>query len=103
MNSTAIMDGDRTSRPHEILGLVDLRFRQIPLGQATDPFAAVIILVEQGALMTAGKDPKRPLIRPAVVQISSDRQRAVVGMRPELNVLVPFHLLAPFRPFEIKL
>ncbi len=53
--------------------------------------------------MTAGNDPKRPLIGPAVVQIRSNGQRAVVGMRPELNVLVPFHFFPPFRPFEIEL
>jgi hypothetical protein len=47
-------------------------------------------------LMTAGNDPERPLIGPAVVQIRSDRQRAIVGMRPELNVLVPFDFFAPF-------
>jgi hypothetical protein len=43
MNGATIVDRDRASRPHQILGLVDLRFRQVALSQAADPFAAVII------------------------------------------------------------
>ena len=45
VNGAAIVDRDRTSRPHQILGLVDLCFRQVALSQAADPFAAIIIFL----------------------------------------------------------
>src|SRR5262249_56086087 len=96
VNGPAIMDSDRACRSHQIFGGFDLCFPEVPLGQTADPFAALVVLVEQRSLVAARDYAERPLIRSAIIEIGSDGQWAVIGVGPKLNVLVPFHLFASF-------
>ena len=53
--------------------------------------------------MASRNHAERPLRHRAVVEIRSDRQRRVVGVRPERDVVVPLHLLAALAPLEVQL
>ena len=53
--------------------------------------------------MASGDNTERTLSVVTIIDIQPDGQRTVIGMRPELNVLVPFHFLTAFGPFEIEL
>ena len=53
--------------------------------------------------MAAGQHAERPLIGRAVEHVGAGGAGAVVGVRPERDVLVPLHLVAALRPFEIEL
>ena len=46
---------------------------------------------------------ERPLLEPDIVQVDAHRERAVVRVRPVLDVLVPLDLLTARRPLEIEL
>ena len=46
---------------------------------------------------------ERPVGKGHVVQQEANRQRAVVGVRVELDVLMPVHLIMTVIPFEVEL
>ena len=53
--------------------------------------------------MAARQHGERAIVHAAVVQIRADRQRRIVGVRPEANVVVPLHFFATLRPFVVQL
>src|SRR4051812_6998971 len=54
-------------------------------------------------VLTAGDASQRPLLGRNIVEINPKRHRAVIGVRPSRNVLMPFDDLARARPFVIEL
>ena len=53
--------------------------------------------------MAAGDDRNRPVLLAGVVEIGADRQRAVVRVRVELDVLMPAHrVIVSAVPFEVQ-
>ena len=103
MDRPAIVDRHRAGRAHEVLGGVEGDLAEVPVGKASDPLTLVVVLVEKLPLVATGDDSQRTLVRSHVVEIGTDRQGAVVGVRPVLDVLVPLDLFAPLGPFEIEL
>ena len=71
--------------------------------EAADPLALVVVLIHDRAVVASGQNPERPLLGVAVEHVGAGRAGAVVGVRPERDVLVPLHLVAALRPFEVEL
>ena len=60
-------------------------------------------LVDYRAFVTSAQNSERSLFGIAVENVGAGGARAIVGMRPERDVLVPLHLVATFGPFEVEL
>src|ERR1700722_8570474 len=80
---------------------VDLGVVRLPDRPA--PRALVVAMHENRPAMAAGDAGQRPLLRRHVVEIDAERHRAVVGVRPSRNVLVPIDDLARARVFVVEL
>ena len=83
--------------------VVEPHLRQVAVVDGTDPLAVVAVEVEQVLVMAAGDHAHRPHLVVDIVQVDADGERRIVRMGPELDVLVPFHLLAAVGPFEVQL
>src|SRR5690606_34471141 len=98
LQGTAVLYGYRTGRTGKIDRLRDIEGRRVLGAETADPLAILVVLVVERSVVTAGHDRQRALLEPAVVDVGTDRARAVIGMRPETDVLVPFHLVAAAGP-----
>ena len=99
----AVVDGDGAGGPFQIVHLAHVDRGSFGGLEASRPFALLIVLIDDGTVVTAAQDPERPLLRVALVDVCACGARRVVGVRPGRNVLVPLHLVAAFRPFEVEL
>ncbi len=99
----AVVDGDRPRRPLEVDDLAHVDGRRLVRLKAADPLAHVAVLVHHGAVVAARQEAQRPLVLRTVVNVGAGGARAVVGVRPERDVLVPLHLVAALPPFEVEL
>ena len=102
VNQTAVMNGDGSGRPRQILGFRCIDAPGVFVADAADPLVPGVVLIEELALVASGDGGERPLLIAYVIEVNAYCERAVVGVRPVGNVLMPFYLLAAFRPFEIQ-
>src|SRR3546814_10354861 len=70
---------------------------------AAGPDAVLVVELVERTVVAAGNYGEGALIGADVVEVDADGQRTVVRVRPVLDVLVPLHLLAALRPFEVQL
>ena len=75
---------------------------EIGVGERADPHVAVV-QVEQRPVVAAGHESDLTHARLDVFEEDADREQVVVGVRPELDVLVPLHLFPTARRFEVEL
>ena len=100
---SAIVDGERARRAFQRYRLGRIKARFVFRRQTAHPFTGPVVLVVKFPGVASGHHHQRPLVRAAVIQVSADGQGTVIGVRPELDVLMPFHFLASLGPFEIEL
>ena len=94
MKGAAVVDRHRARRSFEIDHLAHIDRGDVFWAEATDPFVLVIILVHHGAVVAAGQNSQRSLVGGAIIDVGAGGTGAVIGVRPERNVLMPFHLIA---------
>ena len=99
----AVVDGDRAGGSLEIVHLAHVDCGGFSGLEASCPFALLVVLVDHRPIVAATQDPERPLLGVALVDVGACGARRVVGVRPGRNVLVPLHLVAALRPFEVEL
>ena len=75
---------------------VDAGAVDVGVGERADPDVAVVE-VEQRAVVAPGYEPDLTHAGLDVVEEHADRQEVVVGVGPELDVLVPLHLFTAVR------
>jgi hypothetical protein len=61
------------------------------------------VLVEKDSAMASRQDTHRSHFLVDVSEVDANSQGAEIGVRPELNILMPFHFFATIRPFEVEL
>ena len=71
--------------------------------QASRPGARVVVLVEQLTLVAAGNEAHRAVGNIRIVHVDADGERTVIGVRVELDVLMPRHLIGAVVPLEVEL
>ena len=82
--------------------MLDAGTRDVGVGQRADPHVAVVE-VEQRPVVAARDEPDLAHARLDVLEEHADREQVVVGVRPELDVLVPLHLFPAVRGLEVEL
>ena len=83
-------------RPVGVKGLGVTRF------QTAGPAAVIVILVIERAVVTARQNRQRTIVHVGVGEVTADGEHVVIGVREELDVLMPFDHVAGVEPFEIQ-
>ena len=101
----AAVDRDHgAGRPVEILGAGQIDRGHVAVADRAGPGAAVVaVLEDRTSTMAVGNAGQRPPLSRQVAQIDAERDRAVIGVRPRRNVLMPLYHLTGTRPFVIQL
>ncbi len=94
MNHTTVMNGNGSGRTRQILGRSTIDAFSVGVAETADPLIPGIVLIEEFALVASGDGTKRPLIIAHIMKINAYCERAVVGVWPVGNVLMPLDLLA---------
>ena len=83
-------------------GMLDTGGGEIVVGKRADPHVAVV-QVEERAVVAARHESDLAHAWLDVFEEDADREEVVVGVRPELDVLVPLHLFPTARRLEVQL
>ena len=75
---------------------------QILIGDDAAPRPVLIVMSKQRAILAPGYAKKRPMLWFDRVEVDAERDRAVVGVWPGRNVLMPVDNLASARPLVIQ-
>ena len=97
------MNRQRASWTGEIDDVVLLEFGDVIVRQAANPLPVGIVLVIQCPRVATANYTQRALAVITIVEVQSDCTGAEIGVRPETDVLVPFHFFTATTPFEIEL
>jgi len=103
MQRAGIVDRDRSGLAGHVFDPVHVDRGRILVRQHSGPVAVGIILVEQRFVVGSAQGGERAVLHVRIRQITPDRQYVVVGMRKELDILVPLHAVRFVEPFEIQL
>ena len=103
MNRPAVVNSDGSRRTGYAGNSLGVQGRRVSSGQAADPVAVIIILIVKHPLVTSRYNHQRPVFETSVGQIRPDRERAVVGVGIELDVLMPHDGIVFLLPFEVQL
>ena len=102
VDHAAVMNRDRSGGPLQIFNTLRVNGFGVLVAEATDPLIALIVLIEKFAFMASGDGTEGTLIIAYIVKINADCERAIVGVGPIGDVLVPLDLFAALCPFEIQ-
>ena len=97
------MNRQRASWTGEIDDVVLLEFGDVIVRKAADPLPVGIVLVIECPRVAAADHTQRALAVITIVEVQSDCTGAEIGVRPEADILVPFHFFTASTPFEIEL
>src|ERR1041385_9523471 len=90
-------------RPSQIDGGAEIEPGDISVADRAGPSALAVAMDENRAAMAFRDAGQRPLLGWDIVEINPQRHRAVIGVRPSRDVLMPFDDLTRARPFVIEL
>jgi hypothetical protein len=102
VNRSAIVNGHRTGWTARVDGIFKVELSQVLLADAADPIIP-LILVKKIQMMAAGNEAHVAHFRRDIFEKNPQGQRGVVGVWPELYVLMPFDLFPTSGSLEIQL
>ena len=77
VQGAAIVNSDRTCRPHEISRLCDINFTGVLLAQTTGPVSVGVILIVKRPVVTVRQDGQRAIRHIGVRQITANGEDVV--------------------------
>ncbi len=102
MNGSAVVNCHSARRPAGINRAIQIEISQVLSAEAAHPVIAVV-LIKKVQQVAAGNEAYVAHFGNHICKENSEGQRAVIGMRPKLDVLMPLDLFAATRRFEIQL
>ena len=88
------MDRHRAGRSFQVDDVAHIDFGHVFGAKTADPLIFVVVLIDDWPVMAAGQNTERSLIGGAVEDVGAGGARAIIGVRPKGNVLMPLHLVA---------